>query len=257
MTVALLHPGEMGAAVRSLSRLPRHPRGLGLPKPQRAHPANEPAKPGLEDCETLDRRPRTIGRRPLDLCPQRSPRPRPRSRRPQFPRHIHRRKRHLSRPRPRDRPPDRTNRSHLRRWRHPRASAHPHTHRASLPQRPASPAIAALFKGSQTEAIPLEGEAGAASALKVCYAAWNKGETALLGIIRSLARYEGVDEPLLKELDISHPGASQAVRPDRRARLQSLALGRRNGGDRRQFRRREPPVRLPRQRRNLPQTGRL
>jgi 3-hydroxyisobutyrate dehydrogenase-like beta-hydroxyacid dehydrogenase len=74
---------------------------------------------------------------------------------------------------------------------------------------PQAAAIAALFKGSQTEAIPLDGDAGAASALKVCYAAWNKGETALLGIIRSLARYEGVDEPLLKELDISHPGAAK------------------------------------------------
>jgi 3-hydroxyisobutyrate dehydrogenase-like beta-hydroxyacid dehydrogenase len=74
---------------------------------------------------------------------------------------------------------------------------------------PQAPAIAALFKGSQTEAIPMEGAAGAASALKVCYAAWNKGETALLGIIRSLARYEGVDEPLLKELDVSHPGAAK------------------------------------------------
>jgi 3-hydroxyisobutyrate dehydrogenase-like beta-hydroxyacid dehydrogenase len=72
-----------------------------------------------------------------------------------------------------------------------------------------APAIAALFKGSQTEAIAMEGAPGAASALKVCYAAWNKGETALLGIIRSLARYEGVDEPLLKELDISHPGAAK------------------------------------------------
>jgi 3-hydroxyisobutyrate dehydrogenase-like beta-hydroxyacid dehydrogenase len=67
-------------------------------------------------------------------------------------------------------------------------------------------AIAALFTGSQTEAIAMDEAIGAASALKVCYAAWSKGETALLGIIRSLARYEGVDETLLKEWQHSMPG---------------------------------------------------
>jgi 3-hydroxyisobutyrate dehydrogenase-like beta-hydroxyacid dehydrogenase len=74
---------------------------------------------------------------------------------------------------------------------------------------PKAPAIAPLFAGSQTEAIPLEGPIGAASALKVCYAAWSKGETALLGIIRSLAKHEGVDEALLKEWDDSQPGLSR------------------------------------------------
>src|SRR6266853_20852 len=39
--------------------------------------------------------------------------------------------------------------------------------------------IAAVFAGSNLEAIPLEGAAGAASALKACYAAWTKGATAL------------------------------------------------------------------------------
>ncbi len=69
--------------------------------------------------------------------------------------------------------------------------------------------IAPLFAGSQTEAIAMEGAAGAASALKVCYAAWSKGETALLGIIRSLARFEGVDQALLKEWNDSQPGIAQ------------------------------------------------
>jgi 3-hydroxyisobutyrate dehydrogenase-like beta-hydroxyacid dehydrogenase len=71
---------------------------------------------------------------------------------------------------------------------------------------PDAPAIAALFAGSQTEAIAMDNPVGAASALKICYAAWSKGETALLGIIRSLARYEGVDETLLKEWQDSMPG---------------------------------------------------
>jgi 3-hydroxyisobutyrate dehydrogenase-like beta-hydroxyacid dehydrogenase len=66
--------------------------------------------------------------------------------------------------------------------------------------------IAPLFAGSQTEAITMEGPIGAASALKMCYAAWSKGETALLAIIRALARHEGVDETLLKEWRDSQPG---------------------------------------------------
>jgi len=74
---------------------------------------------------------------------------------------------------------------------------------------PDAPAIAALFGGSQTEAIVMDGQIGAASALKMCYAAWSKGETALLGIIRALARYEGVDETLMKEWRDSMPGIAE------------------------------------------------
>jgi hypothetical protein len=51
----------------------------------------------------------------------------------------------------------------------------------------------------------MEGEVSAASALKVCYAAWNKGATALLGQIRALAQQEGVDQALLDEWKISQP----------------------------------------------------
>jgi len=72
-----------------------------------------------------------------------------------------------------------------------------------------APAVAAFFEGSQTQPIVMDGAIGAASALKVCYAAWSKGETALLGIIRSLARHEGVDETLLKEWNRSQPGVAQ------------------------------------------------
>jgi 3-hydroxyisobutyrate dehydrogenase-like beta-hydroxyacid dehydrogenase len=68
-----------------------------------------------------------------------------------------------------------------------------------------SEAIAALFAGTTLKAIVLDGEVGAASALKVCYAAWNKGATALLGQIRALAQQEGVDQALLDEWKISQP----------------------------------------------------
>jgi 3-hydroxyisobutyrate dehydrogenase-like beta-hydroxyacid dehydrogenase len=65
--------------------------------------------------------------------------------------------------------------------------------------------IAPLFEGHIMQAIVLDGPVGAASALKVCYAAWNKGATALLGGIRALAEAEGVDAALLAEWKISLP----------------------------------------------------
>jgi 3-hydroxyisobutyrate dehydrogenase-like beta-hydroxyacid dehydrogenase len=68
--------------------------------------------------------------------------------------------------------------------------------------------IAPLFAGSQTEAILMGGPVGSASAIKVCYAAWNKGQTALLAIVRSLAKFEGVDEALLKEWNDTQPGVA-------------------------------------------------
>src|SRR5450759_1430008 len=65
--------------------------------------------------------------------------------------------------------------------------------------------IAPLFEGCIMQAIALEGPVGVASALKVCYAAWNKGATALLAGIRALAEQEGVDAALLAEWKISLP----------------------------------------------------
>ncbi len=65
--------------------------------------------------------------------------------------------------------------------------------------------IAPLFEGCIMQAIALEGPVGAASALKVCYAAWNKGATAMLAAIRALAEQEGVDAALLAEWKISLP----------------------------------------------------
>jgi hypothetical protein len=50
---------------------------------------------------------------------------------------------------------------------------------------------------------------GAASALKVCFAAWSKGETALLAIVRALAEHEGVDDALMNEWRRSMPGVAE------------------------------------------------
>ena len=65
--------------------------------------------------------------------------------------------------------------------------------------------IAALFSAGPLEAIPIKGAAGAASALKMAFAAYTKGTSALLMAIRALARAEDVDEALLSEWSRSIP----------------------------------------------------
>ena len=60
-------------------------------------------------------------------------------------------------------------------------------------------AVAGLFAGSALDARVLDGPAGAASALKMAYAAWTKGSSALLLTARALAQAEGVDAGLLAE----------------------------------------------------------
>lgn len=72
-----------------------------------------------------------------------------------------------------------------------------------------APEIAALFAGGKLEPIVLEGAAGAASALKACYAAWTKGSIALLAAIRALAEHEGVTPALLEEWQRSQPGLAR------------------------------------------------
>ena len=64
---------------------------------------------------------------------------------------------------------------------------------------------AALFARGPLEAIVLDGPPGAASALKMAYAAWTKGSAALLMAIRALAAAEGVDTPLVREWERSQP----------------------------------------------------
>lgn len=66
--------------------------------------------------------------------------------------------------------------------------------------------MSGVFEGSVLEAIAIDGRAGAASALKMCYAAWTKGSAAMLTAIRSLASAEGVEAALLGEWALSQPG---------------------------------------------------
>jgi 3-hydroxyisobutyrate dehydrogenase-like beta-hydroxyacid dehydrogenase len=65
--------------------------------------------------------------------------------------------------------------------------------------------VAPLFGDGPLEAIVLDGGVGAASALKMTYAAWTKGTAALLVAIRATARAHGVDEDLLAEWAVSQP----------------------------------------------------
>ena len=72
---------------------------------------------------------------------------------------------------------------------------------------------AELFAGTPVEARVVGSEIGAASALKMTYAAWTKGTAAVLLAIRALARAEGVEQALVDEWRASLPEL-----PDRSAR---------------------------------------
>ncbi|MBV9205224.1 MAG: NAD(P)-dependent oxidoreductase [Actinobacteria bacterium] len=63
----------------------------------------------------------------------------------------------------------------------------------------------ALFAGTEVDAR-LVPSPGTASAVKMAYAAWTKGTAALLLAARALARAEGVEQTLLAEWAISQPG---------------------------------------------------
>jgi 3-hydroxyisobutyrate dehydrogenase-like beta-hydroxyacid dehydrogenase len=65
--------------------------------------------------------------------------------------------------------------------------------------------IAELFEGTAVDARILSGEVGDASALKMVFAAWTKGTSAMLLAIREVARAEGVEEALLDEWRESIP----------------------------------------------------
>lgn len=70
-------------------------------------------------------------------------------------------------------------------------------------------AIADLFDGTRLEARLVSQEPGAASAVKMAYAAWTKGTAALLLAIRALAQADAVEDALLEEWRISLPHLEQ------------------------------------------------
>jgi 3-hydroxyisobutyrate dehydrogenase-like beta-hydroxyacid dehydrogenase len=65
--------------------------------------------------------------------------------------------------------------------------------------------VAGLFTGTALEPVVVSPITGAASAVKMAYAAWSKGTAALLLAIRALARAERIEETLLREWETSQP----------------------------------------------------
>jgi 3-hydroxyisobutyrate dehydrogenase-like beta-hydroxyacid dehydrogenase len=65
--------------------------------------------------------------------------------------------------------------------------------------------VAELFAGTPLAAIALDAPVGAASAVKMCYAAWTKGTAALILAVRAVAESEGVAAALADEWRISQP----------------------------------------------------
>ena len=78
------------------------------------------------------------------------------------------------------------------------------TTRLYLSGREAGP-VAELFAGTALDARVVSPAVGAASAVKMAFAAWTKGSAALLLAIRALARAEGVEDTLLEEWRTSLP----------------------------------------------------
>jgi 3-hydroxyisobutyrate dehydrogenase-like beta-hydroxyacid dehydrogenase len=70
---------------------------------------------------------------------------------------------------------------------------------------PRAGAVRDLFAGSPLDARAMTGELTAASAVKMAYAAWTKGTAALLLAVRALARADGVEADLLAEWALSQP----------------------------------------------------
>lgn len=66
-------------------------------------------------------------------------------------------------------------------------------------------AVAALFGESPVETLVMGSDPGRASALKMAYAAWTKGTSALLLSVAALASSEEVIEELMDEWDMSIP----------------------------------------------------
>ena len=77
---------------------------------------------------------------------------------------------------------------------------------------PCAGSVAEVWAGTALEAVVLpvdpESATGAASALKMAYAGWTKGQSSLLLAVNTLAKQAGVDQALHDEWDRSQPGLS-------------------------------------------------
>ncbi len=71
--------------------------------------------------------------------------------------------------------------------------------------------LAPLLSSGELVARALEGPVGAASTLKAAFAAWNKGATALATAARALAAHAGVGDELIEEWQASQPDALKRI----------------------------------------------
>lgn len=78
--------------------------------------------------------------------------------------------------------------------------------------------VSEVFSGVPIEVRVLPGDASRASALKMCFAAWTKGSSALLLAVRALAEALGQSDALVAEWDVSNPDL-----PERSARAAGQA----------------------------------
>ena len=69
--------------------------------------------------------------------------------------------------------------------------------------------VAKIYHGTFFPAHIVDDRPGSASALKMCYAAYTKGTTALLLLIRALAEAEGISQALVDEWNLSQPGLTE------------------------------------------------
>jgi 3-hydroxyisobutyrate dehydrogenase-like beta-hydroxyacid dehydrogenase len=73
-------------------------------------------------------------------------------------------------------------------------------------------AVRGLFDGTLVDARVIGGGPWSASTVKMAYAAWTKGTSALLLAARALARAEGVEDALLAEWAMSQPSLAERSR---------------------------------------------
>ena len=111
---------------------------------------------------------------------------------------------------------------------------------------PGSRSLADLFDGSLVDVRVVGRQPGAASAVKMCFAAWTKGTTALLLAIRALAEAEGVTDNLLDEWAASIPELVERSERVARSGTKGLAVCAGNGRDRGNLRIGRSPGRFPR-----------
>lgn len=93
---------------------------------------------------------------------------------------------------------------------------------------PGAEEVAGLFEGTTVQAAVVGPDDTSASALKMCFAAWTKGSSALLLAVRALARRSGVEGALLGEWAASSPGL---LDQSRAAATQAAAKGWRWAGE--------------------------